>query len=208
MAGAPPQHDTSTSSRSSGADGTCPEALFEGKRLAFIKGHPKLLASPHPTTTVDPLGIEVSTLLPGFRDYAADVCVVRSMHTDQFNHAPADLLMYTGNAVNGKPSMGSWVTWGLGSINQNLPGYVVLGSGGSDPTGGKALWSSGFLPSEYRASAALGPGALRGDPVPVRAGGCWTRCRLNELDHDRHGDDETLARVAQYEPRTACRWRS
>ena len=208
MAGAPPQHDTfDFKPKLQELDGTpCPEALFEGKCLAFIKGHPKLLASPHPTTTVDPLGIEVSTLLPGFREYAADVCVVRSMHTDQFNHAPADLLMYTGNAVNGKPSMGAWVTWGLGSINQNLPGFVVLGSGGSDPTGGKALWSSGFLPSEFQGVRLRS----KGDPVlyvsdPKGLARSSRRRmldalrRLNELDHERHGDDETMARVAQYE---------
>jgi len=208
MSGAPPQHDTfDFKPKLQALDGTpCPEALFEGKRLAFIKGHPKLLASPHPTAPVDPLGIEVSTLLPGFREYAADVCVVRSMYTDQFNHAPADLLMHTGNAVTGKPSMGAWTTWGLGSMNQNLPGFVVLGSGGSDPTGGKALWSSGFLPSEYQGVRLRS----KGDPVlyvsdPKGLARSSRRRmldalrRLNELDHERHGDDETMARVAQYE---------
>ncbi len=131
---------------------------------------------------------------------------MRSMYTDQFNHAPADLLMHTGNAVTGKPSMGAWTTWGLGSMNQNLPGFVVLGSGGSDPTGGKALWSSGFLPSEYQGVRLRS----KGDPVlyvsdPKGLARSSRRRmldalrRLNELDHERHGDDETMARVAQYE---------
>ena len=72
------------------------------------------------------------------------------MYTDQFNHAPAELFLYTGSSRNGGAAMGSWITYGLGSENQDLPGFVVLISGGTDPTGGKALWSTGFLPSVYQ----------------------------------------------------------
>ena len=208
MSGAPPQHDMfDPKPKLDELDGTdCPEALFEGKRLAFIKGRPKLLGSPHASSVVDPLGARVTDLLPGFREYAADVCLVRSMHTDQFNHAPAEMLLYTGNQTVGKPSIGSWATWGLGSLNQDLPGFVVLVSGGSDPTGGKSLWSSGFLPSEHqgvRLRSSGEPVLYVSDPAglkrPVRRRMLDALRRLNEADGARHGDPETAARIAQYE---------
>lgn len=208
MSGAPPQHDTfDPKPKLNALDGTlCPDSLIEGKRLAFIKGHPKLLGSPHGASMVDPLGIEVTDLLPGFREYAHNVTVIRSMHTDQFNHAPAEMLLYTGNQTVGKPSMGSWATWGLGSMNENLPGFVVMVSGGSDPTGGKSLWSSGFLPSEYqgvRLRSAGDPVLYVSDPKglsrPLRRRMLDALRDLNASDHDRHGDPETLARIAQFE---------
>ncbi len=208
LSGAPPQHDTfDPKPKLDELNGTdCPDALFEGKRLAFIKGRPKLLGSPHKSSVVDPLGTSVTDLLPGFREYAADVTLIRSMHTDQFNHAPAEMLLYTGNQNVGKPSIGAWATWGLGSLNANLPGFVVLVSGGSDPTGGKSLWSSGFLPSEYQ-GVRLRSG---GDPVlyvsdpkglsrPMRRRMLDALRDLNVNDAERHGDPETLARIAQYE---------
>lgn len=208
MSGAPPQHDMfDPKPKLDSLDGTlCPMEFLEGRRLAFIKGRPKLLGSPHPSSIVDPLGTAVTELLPGFRDYAKDVCLVRSMHTDQFNHAPAEMLLYTGNQTVGKPSIGTWATWGLGSENQNLPGFVVLVSGGSDPTGGKSLWSSGFLPSEYQGVRLRS----KGEPVlyvsdppglqrPLRRRMLDALKKLNEADHARHGDPETMARIAQYE---------
>ncbi|RLB44617.1 MAG: sulfatase [Deltaproteobacteria bacterium] len=208
MSGAPPQHDMfDPKPQLDALDGTpCPAHLFEGKRLAFIKGRPKLLGSPHKSSIVDALGVPVTDLMPGFREYAKDVCLVRSLHTDQFNHAPAEMLLYTGNPTIGKPSLGTWTTWGLGSINQDLPGYVVLVSGGSDPTGGKSLWSSGFLPSEYQGVRLRS----KGDPVlyvsdpkglerPLRRRMLDALRTLNEEDHARHQDPETLARIEQYE---------
>ncbi len=208
MSGAPPQHDMfDPKPRLDELNGTdCPESLFEGKRLAFIKGRPKLLGSPHASSVVDPLGARVTDLLPGFREFASDVCLVRSMHTDQFNHAPAEMLLYTGNQTVGKPSIGSWATWGLGSLNQDLPGFVVLVSGGSDPTGGKSLWSSGFLPSEHqgvRLRSSGEPVLYVSDPAglkrPMRRRMLDALRRLNEADAARHGDPETAARIAQYE---------
>jgi len=208
MSGAPPQHDLfDPKPKLDELDGTaCPEALFEGKRLAFIKGRPKLLGSPHASSVVDPLGTRASDLMPGFREYAKDVCLVRSMHTDQFNHAPAEMLLYTGNQNVGKPSIGSWATWGLGSMNQDLPGFVVLVSGGSDPTGGKSLWSSGFLPSEYqgvRLRSEGEPVLYVSDPKglsrPLRRRMLDALKELNRRDAERHGDPETAARIAQYE---------
>ncbi len=208
MSGAPPQHDMfDPKPKLDQLDGTlCPDEFLEGRRLAFIKGRPKLLGSPHPSSIVDPLGTRITDQMPHFREYAKDVCLVRSMYTDQFNHAPAEMLLYTGNQTVGKPSIGSWATWGLGSMNQDLPGFVVLVSGGSDPTGGKSLWSSGFLPSEYQGvrlrsagDAVLYVSDPKGLSRPMRRRMLDVLKGLNEDDHGRHGDPETLARIAQYE---------
>src|SRR5262249_6122613 len=124
--------------------------LLKNQRFAFIKGHPKLLGTPYKFQQYGCSGAWVSELLPHFSKCADDVAFVKSMFTDQFNHAPAELFIYTGSPRNGGAAMGSWITYGLGSENQNLPGFVVLISGGTDPTGGKALWSTGYLPSVYQ----------------------------------------------------------
>src|SRR5438093_679890 len=128
----------------------CPEELLKGQRFAFIKGVPKMLGSPYKFAQYGSSGAWVSELLPHFTEIVDDVAVIRSMWTDQFNHAPAELFIYTGSARAGAASMGSWLTYGLGTENQDLPGFVVLLSGGTDPTGGKSLWGSGFLPSVYQ----------------------------------------------------------
>ncbi len=208
MSGAPPQLDMfDPKPELNRLHGTlAPKEFFEGKRLAFIKGHPKLLGAPHGFERYGESGMDGSVLTPNFGRYADKVCMVRSMCTDQFNHAPADLLLWTGNATVGKASMGSWVTWGLGTLNQDLPGFVVLVSGGSDPTGGSALWGSGFLPSEYqgvRLRSAGEPVLYVNDPPglsrPMRRRMLDALRRANEAGHARHGDPETLARIAQYE---------
>jgi hypothetical protein len=128
----------------------CPAELLKGERFAFIKGTPRLLGSPHGFTRHGQSGMWVSDLLPGLATVADELTLIRSMSTDQFNHAPAELFLYTGDALPGKASLGSWLTYGLGSENKDLPGFVVLLSGGTDPTGGKSLWSSGFLPGVYQ----------------------------------------------------------
>jgi hypothetical protein len=128
----------------------CPPELLKGQTFAFIKGTPKLLGSPYKFAQYGQSGGWVSEMMPHFTKIVDDVAVVRSMHTDQFNHAPAELFLYTGNMLAGSASMGSWLTYGLGSENQDLPGFVVLLSGGTDPTGGKSCWGSGFLPSVYQ----------------------------------------------------------
>jgi hypothetical protein len=128
------------------------------------------------------------------------------MHTDQFNHAPAELFLYTGSPRNGGAAMGSWITYGLGSENQDLPGFVVLISGGTDPTGGKALWSTGYLPSVYQGVQCR----TVGDPIlyannpagmsrEVRRRSLDALQRLNELELAEFGDPETLTRISQYE---------
>jgi hypothetical protein len=152
MAGAPSQLELFDHkpelTRLDGQD--CPESFLKGKRFAFISGVPKLLGSQYPFHQAGKNGLWLSDRLPQFEKHIDDVCFIKSMHTDQFNHAPAQLLVHTGNARLGYPSMGSWVIYGLGSENQNLPGFIVLVSGGKQPDGGKQLWGSGFLPSIYQ----------------------------------------------------------
>ena len=208
MSGAPPQQDTLDPKpelqRRHGQK--CPDSFIEGRRLAFTRGHPTLLGSPYADYAAGDSGIRVSRLLPQFGRIADKVTVIRSMHTDQFNHAPADLMMCTGTAQFGGASAGAWVSWGLGSMNRDLPTYVVLLSGTSDPTGGKSLWGSGFLPSEHQGvqlRSSGDPVLYLADPPGIDRA---TRRRtldalgaLNRLDHERVPDPEILARVEQYE---------
>src|SRR5690606_220651 len=107
-----------------------PKSLMEGKNFAFLKGTPKLLGPRSNFSRVGDSGAHVSDYLPNFTNVIDEVTLLKAMHTDEFNHAPAQLLMQTGNARLGSPSLGSWTIYGLGSENENLPGFVVLTSGG------------------------------------------------------------------------------
>ena len=124
----------------------CPDAFLKGKRFAFTSGVPKLLGTPRKFAQHGQGGVWLSDAIPHLHSVADELCVIRSMTTDQFNHAPAELLVYTGSPRPGRPSIGSWVTYGLGSENQNLPGFVVLISSGVQPNGGRNSFGSGFLP--------------------------------------------------------------
>ena len=127
----------------------CPPSLLAGKRFAFIDGTPKMLG---PQATFSQHGESrawVSDYLPEFSKVVDEVCFLKAVHTDEFNHAPAQFFMHSGSPRTGRPSMGSWVTYGLGSPNQNLPGFVVLISRGG-PSSGKRVWSSGFLPTIHQ----------------------------------------------------------
>jgi len=126
-----------------------PEDVIRGERFAFIKGVPQLLGSPYQFAKHGDAGIEVSELLPHLAQVVDRITVVRSVVTDQINHAPAQIFMSTGHEQFGRPSRGSWVVYGLGSENQNLPSYVVLLTGGQ-PSAGKSCWGPGFLPSVYQ----------------------------------------------------------
>jgi hypothetical protein len=185
----------------------CPDEWIKGQRFPFIKGHPKLLGSPYKFQQYGQSGAWVSELLPLFGELVDEVTFVKSMWTDQFNHAPAELFLYTGSPRNGGAAMGSWITYGLGSENENLPGFVVLISGGTDPTGGKALWSTGYLPSVFQ-GVQCRSGA--GDPVlyvnnPPGMGRDTRRRsldalkKLNEIELQEFGDPETVTRISQYE---------
>ena len=122
----------------------CPESLLEGKRFAFLQGVPKMMGPQTKFKQYGRTGTWVSEYLPRFTEVVDDVCFLKAMHTDEFNHAPAQLFMHTGSPRLGRPSMGSWVVYGLGSENENLPGFVVLTSG-SNPSAGKSVWGSGFF---------------------------------------------------------------
>ncbi|TWT57465.1 hypothetical protein KOR42_08260 [Thalassoglobus neptunius] len=208
MAGSPPQHDLFDYKpklvEMTGKD--CPEEVTKGERFAFIKGTPKLLGTPHKFSQHGESGAWLSDLLPNLAKNADDLCFVKSMHTDQFNHAPAQLLLYTGSPRQGRPSMGSWVTYGLGAENENLPGFVVLISGGTSPSAGKNAWGSGFLPSVYQGVQCRS----KGDPVlyvsnpdgmdrQVRSLTIDSIGELNRLQAEQFGSQETLTRIAQYE---------
>ena len=129
----------------------CPEEYIKGERFAFIRGgKPKLLGSPHSYKQYGKSGHSISALLPHLGTIADDISIIHSMKTEQFNHAPAQLFMNTGFQIPGRPSLGSWLTYGLGTENSDLPGFVVLLSGISNPDGGKSCYGSGFLPSVYQ----------------------------------------------------------
>ncbi|HEY2250162.1 MAG TPA: DUF1501 domain-containing protein [Planctomycetaceae bacterium] len=128
-----------------------PESYVKNKRFAFIKQDAKLLGSRRKFAQCGQSGAEISELLPHLRTVADDICIVRSMHTDVFNHGPAKLFVNTGSPqFMGRPSMGAWVTYGIGSESNDLPGFVVLQSGPRGPRGGSPLWASGFLPTTYQ----------------------------------------------------------
>ena len=184
----------------------CPDEFIAGREFAFTTGTPKLLGSPRKWSQVGSNGIWMSDAIPNFHRVADDMCLVHSMHTDQFNHAPAELLVYTGSARPGRPSLGSWVTYGLGSENEDLPGFVVLISSGVQPNGGKNSFGSGFLPSVYQGVQCRS----KGDPVLYSSdpAGMNREMRrlsldalrdLNEMQAAEMGHPETLTRISQYE---------
>ncbi|MFO0901118.1 MAG: DUF1501 domain-containing protein, partial [Pirellulales bacterium] len=151
-------------------------------------------------------GVWMSDAIPHMQGVADKMCVIRSMNTDQFNHAPAELLVYTGSPRPGRPALGAWVTYGLGSESDNLPGYVVLISSGVQPNGGRNSFGSGFLPSVYQGVQCRS----KGDPVlyvsdppgmnrELRRETLDALRDLNELQAQELGHPETRTRIAQYE---------
>jgi hypothetical protein len=184
----------------------CPESLYKKERFAFIKGVPKMLGTPHKFARHGQSGIELSELLPHLATVADDITVVRSLHTSQFNHAPAQLFLHTGAPRQGRPGMGAWLSYGLGSESQDLPAFVVLVSGGKTPDGGASLWGSAFLPTVYQGVQCRS----QGDPVlyvsdppgmsrEARRRSLDALRDLNEMQLRQVGDPETLTRIAQYE---------
>ena len=183
-----------------------PKELIKGERFAFIKGVPRLLGTPHHFKTYGKSGIPLSNLLPHLSEIVDDIAVIRSMHTDQFNHAPAQIFMNCGHQIIGRPSMGSWLTYGIGSQNSDLPGFVVLLSGDKNPDGGKSCWSSGFLPTVYQGVEFRS----KGDPVLFVSNpeGMSSELRRESLDALKDlngmrlsdvGDPEIATRIASYE---------
>lgn len=184
----------------------CPDSLLKGERFAFIKGVPKMLGSPYSFQQAGQAGSWFSKPIPHLASVADDITVIRSMWTDQFNHAPAELMLYTGNMRAGNASMGSWITYGLGTVNQDLPGFVVLLSGGTDPTGGKSLWGSGFLPGVFQGTQCrtTGEPILYASNPPGMSRDSRRRTldalkELNQAEAKLFRDPETLTRIEQYE---------
>jgi hypothetical protein len=184
----------------------CPDEFLKGKRFAFTSGTPKLLGTPRQFAQYGSGGLWMSDAIPHLHDVADEMCVIHSMNTDQFNHAPAELLMYTGSPRSGRPSLGAWVTYGLGSENENLPGFVVLISSGVQPNGGKNSFGSGFLPSVFQGVQCRS----QGDPVlyvsdpkgmdrDARRLSLDALRDLNEMQAVELGHPETRTRIAQYE---------
>jgi hypothetical protein len=182
-----------------------PASLTKDLKLAFIKPTATILGSPRTFQKYGPQGMDIADLLPHTASIAGDLCFVRSMHSDQFNHHPGQLKLFTGHNQVGRPAMGSWVTYGLGSESQNLPGFVVLSSG-SGTSGGSDNFSSGFLPTTYAGT----PFRSTGDPIlylknPEGVDAARQRARLdalrdlNEMRQAVTGDEEISSRIHSYE---------
>ena len=183
-----------------------PDQFLKGKTFAFTTGTPKLMGTPRQFAQYGKGGIWMSDAVPNFHGIADEICVVKSMFTDQFNHTPAELLLFTGSARQGRPSMGSWATYGLGSENENLPGFVALISSGVQPSGGQSLWGTGSLPSVFQGVQCRS----KGDPVlyvsdpagmdrELRRKTLDALRDLNEEQQRELGHPETATRIAQYE---------
>ncbi len=138
-----------------------PASMMEGRRFAFLPADARLLGSNRRFGKWGQCGMDLSDILPHHRNIVDDVCWVRSVATNVFNHGPAKMFMNSGFQAPGRPSLGSWVAWGLGSESDSLPGFVVLQSGPRGPRGGNILWSSGFLPTTYQGV----PFRSRGNPI-------------------------------------------
>ena len=183
-----------------------PASVLAGKEFAFTTGVPKLLGTRHEFVKCGQSGMMLSDCIPHLQTVADELCMVHSLHTDQFNHAPAELMIYTGSPRSGRPSFGSWLTYGIGSENENLPAFVVLISSGVQPNGGKSSFGSGFLPSVYQGVQCRS----QGDPVlyasdpsgmsrDLRRRTLDTLQDLNGYQVDELGHPETQTRIAQYE---------
>ena len=183
-----------------------PDEFVKGKTFAFTSGTPKLMGTPRTFTQHGEGGVWMSDAVPNFQSVAHEMCVIKSMHTDQFNHAPAELLLFTGSPRQGRPSMGSWVTYGLGSENDNLPGFVVLISSGVQPSGGQSCWGTGFIPSVFQGVQCRS----KGDPVlyvsdppgmdrALRRKTLDALNDLNQMQAEELGHPETSTRISQYE---------
>ena len=184
----------------------CPPSLLAGKRFAFIQGTPMMLGPQAKFQQRGQSGAWISDLLPHFSAVADEVAFLKAVHTEEFNHAPAQLLMQTGSPRPGRPSFGSWVTYGLGSENEDLPGFIVLASGGRNPSAGKQLWGSGFLPSIHQGIQCR----TAGDPIlylsdpdgmsrDLRGQSIAAINAINQRQYEEVGDPETLTRIRQYE---------
>ena len=184
-----------------------PKSLIEAKKSATGGVLETVMASPRRFQRHGQSGLEFSELLPYTGALADELCLIRSMHCEQANHDPAQLLLNCGTPLFGNPSLGSWVNYGLGSISRDMPGYVVLlSNSGKGVDAGSALWGSVFMPSSYRGVTFRSTG----DPLlhlsnPPGISSASQRARLdvlrdlNQLHQQLTGDAEIGARIASYE---------
>lgn len=183
-----------------------PESMLEKVRFAFIKkGNALLQGSPFEFQRHGESGMELSQLLPHLGTVADDLLLVRSLHTEQFNHHPGQLMMQCGRGTFGLPTMGAWINYGLGSVSENLPGYVVLTSGRGS-SGGATLWQSGFLPSTYAGvlfrntgEPVLNLANPQGIPMELQREGLNVLRDANQQRFAEIHDPEIAARIASYE---------
>lgn len=188
-------------------DGQLPPAeLLKGYRAAFINPNSKLLGPKFPFAKYGRSGAELTNLLPYLSKVVDDITIVKSMSTDAFNHAPGQILMNTGAMIFGRPSIGSWVTYGLGSESKDLPAFVVFSTGKKGPSGGNSCWGSGFLPTTHQGVQFRSTG----DPVlylsnpagvdnQLQQDSLESIKRLNQMKLDSTGDPEIATRISSYE---------
>ena len=182
-----------------------PPSLTKDLKLAFIKPNAKVMASEYEFKKYGESGMDFSELVPHLGTCADDICMIHTMNTHTFNHDPGVLMLTTGHTQFGRPSIGAWAAYGLGSESQNLPGFVVLGSG-KGPNGGSNIWGNGFLPSAYQGTRFR----TTGEPILYLANNEGVsrelqRSRLdvirklNQKRYEETGDVEIAARINSYE---------
>ncbi|NOT61267.1 MAG: DUF1501 domain-containing protein [Acidobacteria bacterium] len=183
-----------------------PPELLKGYRAAFINPNSTLLGPKFKFAKYGQSGAELSELLPHTATIADDITIIKSMVTDAFNHAPAQLMMYTGSMIFGRPSFGSWATYGLGSESQDLPAFVVFTTGKKGPSAGNSCWGTGFLPTVYQGVQFRSSGDPvlylsnpRGVDETLQKDSLTTLRKLNELRLDATGDPEIATRINSYE---------
>jgi uncharacterized protein (DUF1501 family) len=182
-----------------------PPSIIAGQRYAFIQPDAAVLSPRFKFGSHGQSGAEISEVMPHLASVADDIAIIKSVHTDQFNHSPAQLFVNTGSPIPGRPSMGSWLSYGIGSAANDLPGFVVLKSGGN-LSGGAAMWSSGFLPGQHQGV----PFRSSGDPIlhvanPPGVDDQTQRktidliSQLNQRRLSKTGVDEIATRIESYE---------
>ncbi|MBX7208583.1 MAG: DUF1501 domain-containing protein [Verrucomicrobiaceae bacterium] len=183
-----------------------PESMTKNVRFAFIrKETARIMGTKRVFKKHGECGMDFSDYLPHMAGMADDWLMIRSMHTDQFNHHPGQLVLHCGRAQFGLPTIGSWLNYGLGSESRNLPGYVVLSSG-RGTSGGASLWQSGFLPSSYagvlfrnQGEPVLNLKNPAGVPMELQRKGLDALMELNQSRYDQFKDPEIASRISAYE---------
>ena len=183
-----------------------PDDLVKGYRAAFINPNAALLGPKFKFAKHGQSGAELSELLPHLAEVVDDIAIVKSMHTDAFNHAPGQIMMNTGTQQFGRPSVGAWTTYGLGAESQDLPAFVVFSTGAKGPSGGSSNWGAGFLPSVYQGVLfrSVGDPVLylsnpKGVDQQIQRDSLDTIKRLNQKHLDVVGDPEIATRINSYE---------